>query len=132
MLLRFSRESVASRGPRGLGAQGSVFCRSPRGSGGRLVRGGARRAGSRRSLAGWTGCRAPCWPRCAIGPPGCAGVNRAAAPLDASRGRALPTPYPPRPSVLRTCALPCDKGPSLRRRQWSRRFPALPFPHVVG
>ena len=30
-LLRFPRESVASRGPRGLGAQSSVFCRSPPG-----------------------------------------------------------------------------------------------------
>ncbi|XDB63601.1 hypothetical protein ABFV05_017217 [Capra hircus] len=37
-----------------------------------------------------------------------------------------------RPSVLPACALLCEKGPSLRRRQRSHRFPALPFLHVVG
>ena len=48
MLLRFSRESVASRGPRGLGAQGSVFCRSPRG-----LNRERSQAGPRRSPEGW-------------------------------------------------------------------------------
>ena len=136
ILLRFPRELVASRGPTGLQAQSS-FCRSRAAANqGAQPRWSAEeqgRAGSRERARVMDGLPRPLLAKVRYRPSRlrlC--VNRAAAPLRfLPRSRSAHT-YSPQPSVLRTCALLIEKGPSLRRRQWSHRFPSLPFLHVVG
>lgn len=137
ILLRFPRELVASRGPRGLQAQSSFLCRSRAGAKQGAQPGCSAEeqgwAGSRERARAMDGLPCPLLAKVRYRPSRlrvC--VNRAAAPLRFLPRSRSAHAYSSQPSVFPTCALLCEKGPSLRRRQRSHRFPALPFLHVVG